>query len=120
MESLRRPFEAVVVVVVELLKGRVGGRLESLESGEGPCALVRAQERMRSIYDGVLVEAFFIDVETRERWSCPWGVMGERCRQARERELEIEERWSVTGEGRCVRTPAWGSELVALGGSGSG
>jgi hypothetical protein len=75
--SLRRAFEAavvvvvVVVVVVELLRGRVGVRLESLESGEGPCALVLAQERMRSIYDGVLVEAFFIDVETRERWSCP-------------------------------------------------
>src|SRR5882724_86194 len=28
-----------------LLRGRVGVRLESLESGEGPCALVRAQER---------------------------------------------------------------------------
>ncbi len=69
VESLRRPVEAVIVV--ELLRGRVGVRLESLESGEGPCALVLAQERMRSIYDGVLVGAFFIDVETRERWSCP-------------------------------------------------
>ena len=40
------------VVVVALLRGRVGVRLESLESGEGPCALVRAQERMRSgIYE---------------------------------------------------------------------
>ena len=115
VESLRRPFEAVVVVVVELLKGRVGGRLESLESGEGPCALVRAQERMRSIYDGVLVEAFFIDVETRERWSCPWGVMEERCQQARERELEIEERWRCQAKEGASGRPAWGSELLLLG-----
>ena len=34
-----------------VFRGRVGVRLESLESGEGPCALVLAQERMRSIYD---------------------------------------------------------------------
>jgi hypothetical protein len=33
---------------VEMLKGRVEGRLEPAVSGEGPCALVRAQERMRS------------------------------------------------------------------------
>ena len=44
-------FAVEAVVVVELLRGRVGVRLESLESGEGPCALVRAQERMRSIYE---------------------------------------------------------------------
>lgn len=36
---------------VELLKGRVEGRLEPAESGEGPCALVRAQERTRSKND---------------------------------------------------------------------
>ena len=35
----------------------------SLESGEGPCALVLAQERMRSIYESELGEVFFIDVE---------------------------------------------------------
>jgi hypothetical protein len=118
VESLRRPLEAVVavVVVVELLKGRVGGRLESLESGEGPCALVLAQERMRSIYDGVLVEAFFIDVETRERWSCPWGLMRKRCQQARGRELEIEERCQAKDGASGL--PAWGSELLLLGGSG--
>jgi hypothetical protein len=33
------------------VRGRVGGRLELWESGEGPCALVLAQERMRSRYD---------------------------------------------------------------------
>jgi hypothetical protein len=47
-----------------LLRGRVEGRLESLESGEGPCALVRAQERMRSRDDSESGEAFFIDVES--------------------------------------------------------
>ena len=52
---------AVVVVVGELLKGRVGVRLVSLENGEMPCAL----DRMRSIYEGEL-ESCFIDVETRE------------------------------------------------------
>ena len=61
-----------------LLRGRVGVRLESLENGEGPCALVRAQERMRSIYDGESGEAFFIDGETRENWSCPEEVEGGR------------------------------------------
>lgn len=45
-----------------LLKGRVVDRLESLESGEGPCALVRAQERMRSKIDSESEEVFFIDV----------------------------------------------------------
>jgi hypothetical protein len=66
---LRRAF--AFEAVIELLKGRVGVRLESLESGEGPCALVLAQERMRSgIYD-FESEAFFIDVETRKSWSCP-------------------------------------------------
>lgn len=43
-----------------LLKGRVVDRLESLESGEGPCALVLAQERMRSSNDSESV--FFIGV----------------------------------------------------------
>lgn len=47
-----------------LLRGRVVGRLESLESGEGPCALVRAQERMRSRDDIESGEVFFIDVES--------------------------------------------------------
>jgi hypothetical protein len=51
------------VFVGGLLKGRVDGRLESLENGEGPCALVRAQERIRSIYESKSGEAFFIDVE---------------------------------------------------------
>jgi hypothetical protein len=37
--------------VVELLRGRIDVRLELAESGEGPCALVRAQERMRSRND---------------------------------------------------------------------
>jgi hypothetical protein len=46
-----------------LLKGRVVDRLVSLESGEGPCALVLAQERMRSINESELGEVFFIDVE---------------------------------------------------------
>ena len=46
------------------VRGRVGGRLESLESGEGPCALVLAQERIRSRYDGESGEVFFIDVES--------------------------------------------------------
>lgn len=45
-----------------LLKGRVVDRLESLESGEGPCALVLAQERMRSKNDSESEEVFFIDV----------------------------------------------------------
>ena len=35
----------------EFVRGRVGGRLELWESGEGPCALVLAQERMRSRCD---------------------------------------------------------------------
>lgn len=48
---------------VEILKGRVEGRLEPAGSGEGPCALVRAQERMRSKDDSEAGEAFFIDVE---------------------------------------------------------
>ena len=42
--------------------GRVEGRFESLESGEGPCALVRAQERMRSRDVLESGEVFFIDV----------------------------------------------------------
>jgi hypothetical protein len=44
----------------------------SLESGEGPCALVLAQERMRSAIDSELGEVFFIDVEsdTQMGW-CP-------------------------------------------------
>jgi hypothetical protein len=50
-------------LVEGLLKGRVVDRLVSLESGEGPCALVLAQERMRSIYESELGEVFFIDVE---------------------------------------------------------
>jgi len=33
-----------------------------LESGEGPCALVLAQERTRSIYESESGEVFFIDV----------------------------------------------------------
>lgn len=44
-----------------LVRGRVGGRLESAESGEGPCALAFAQERMRSRYDSESGNAFFID-----------------------------------------------------------
>lgn len=47
-----------------LVRGRVGDRLEFLESGEGPCALVLAQERTRSIYDRESGEVFFIDVES--------------------------------------------------------
>ncbi len=46
--------------------GKVG-RLESLESGEGPCALVRAQERMRSRDESESGEVFFIDVESAAR-----------------------------------------------------
>lgn len=43
--------EVALFCRVKLLKGRVVGRLEPAESGEGPCALVRAQERMRSTND---------------------------------------------------------------------
>jgi hypothetical protein len=50
-------------LVERLLKGRVVDRLVSVESGEGPCALVLAQERMRSINESELGEVFFIDVE---------------------------------------------------------
>jgi hypothetical protein len=52
------------------VRGRVGDRLESLESGEGPCALVLAQERMRSRYDSESGEVFFIDVESRTAENC--------------------------------------------------
>ena len=61
------------------LRGRVGVRLVSLESGEGPCALVLAQERMRSAIDSELGEVFFIDVESDTqmglvswRWNWRW------------------------------------------------
>ena len=37
-------------------------RPELAESGEGPCALARAQERMRSRSDGESGEASFIDI----------------------------------------------------------
>lgn len=50
-----------MVVVDGLLMGRVG-RLD-LERGEVPCALVRAQERMRSADELESGEVFFIDVE---------------------------------------------------------
>jgi hypothetical protein len=54
-----------------ILTGRIEGRLESEESGEGPYALVRAQERMRSREVGESDELFFIDVED--------GNSGGRC-----------------------------------------
>lgn len=94
--SFRRAF--TFEAVVELLRGRVGVRLELLESGEGPCALDLAQERMRSIYESESDESFFIDVETRESFVSveelmrggavgrAWGgegevEIGERCRR---------------------------------------
>lgn len=40
------------------------GRIEASESEEGPCALDRAQERMRSRDDGESVEAFPIEVRS--------------------------------------------------------
>jgi hypothetical protein len=46
----------------------------SLESGEGPCALVLAQERMRSAIDSELGEVFFIDVESDTQMGLvSWG-----------------------------------------------
>lgn len=48
-----------------LLRGRTGDLFDSAESGEGPCALVRAQERMRSGYEGESGEVFFIDIEKK-------------------------------------------------------
>jgi hypothetical protein len=55
-----------------LVRGRVGDRLESLESEEGPCALDLAQKRMRSRYDSESDEAFFIDVETDTQKRVDW------------------------------------------------
>lgn len=55
-----------------LLMGRAEDRLDSAESGEGPCALVRAHERTRSRYEGESIEASFIDVNGEQlgsRWS---------------------------------------------------
>lgn len=79
--SFRRPFEAVV----ELLRGRVGDRLESLENGEMPCAL----DRMRSIYEGEL-ESCFIDVETRESF-VSWKRIDGGCRwMGRGGRMEVE------------------------------
>jgi len=72
--SFRRAF--TFEAVVELLRGRVGVRLELLESGEGPCALDLAQERMRSIYESESDESFFIDVETRESFVSVEELMG--------------------------------------------
>jgi hypothetical protein len=54
------PFGVAIEGV--LLKGSVVDRLASLERGEGPCALVRAQERMRSRYESESGEVFFIDI----------------------------------------------------------
>ncbi len=72
-------FRSWVVVVCwvlladEWLKGRVGDRLASWESGEVPCAV--NAERMRSKNDSESGEVFFIDVESDSpggRW-CPSG-----------------------------------------------
>jgi hypothetical protein len=63
-------FSCVDVCVVELLRGRIEERFELAESGEGPCALARAQERMRSRNDGESGEASFIDIETQQEALC--------------------------------------------------
>lgn len=68
-----RPMTVCCVFAeVEWLRGRVGFLLESLESGEVPCAWFFAQERMRSRNDSELGEVFFIGVvsDTRDGW-CP-------------------------------------------------
>ena len=59
---------AFTLVFVEVeFKARDGVLLVSAESGEGPCALVLAQERMRSRVESELGEVFFIDVAQRGR-----------------------------------------------------
>jgi hypothetical protein len=63
----------------EWLKGRVGDRLESWESGEVPYALYA--ERMRCKNDSESGEVFFIDVESdsqrgRGRWVSEWKWVG--------------------------------------------
>lgn len=54
-------------VVGDLLMGRRGGRLASGESVEGPCALVRVQERMRSVNELDSGEVSFIDGDGARR-----------------------------------------------------
>jgi hypothetical protein len=74
LESWRvRLFICWLSVFGGLVKGRVGARLVSLESGEGPCALVLAQERMRSVTDGESGEVFFIDMESGTQRDGPEG-----------------------------------------------